>query len=398
MAFQATILAPVVPLGYCAISIAMYARALNVPHQRIALVTPMLYFQHMSLATSNHFSKIGLDSLWGLSVCIWTLHSLSMLFLESCDFFASIHDTPPHSKGPWYRNSMTWKTWNNLRLLDTVREEGLAPRYFHGSQSRPTFAVVRTTKLALYLATINFVQPLILPGFFMPFDRADFDEIHQTYFRRILMDVHSITARETILRAVFAIFWAFSSYLLLDAAHAALSLFCVVVLRADDPQQWPPIFGHLRDASSLRSFWGKFWHRLVVLPYGSYGKFIAEKLLGLRPVSRLHKLIVAFTIFLISGISHAAIAYHLDDRTGHLDVWWFCLNFFASTLEGVVRSSIAQCEAASGLTSLSRLTPSVRKCLGFVWVFLFFFWSVPKWQYPKIPGILDGIDVSEIPS
>lgn len=29
------------------------------------------------------------------------------------------------------------------------------------------------------------------------------------------------------------------------------------------PQDWPPLFGRLRDVTSVRGLWGKFWHQML---------------------------------------------------------------------------------------------------------------------------------------
>lgn len=40
---------------------------------------------------------------------------------------------------------------------------------------------------------------------------------------------------------------------------------------------------------------------------------------------------------------------------------------------------------------IMRRYPSLKKSLGFTWVFLFFFWSVPKWQYPHVYDLLQRL-------
>lgn len=245
------------------------------------------------------------------------------------------------------------------------------------------------------LLGIDCVQPLVFPGAFMPFQPSDFDNVRQTYLRRLFSSSHPIALGETRLRATFAIFWAWSAYAAVDGAHAALSVLLVVVLRLDQPHEWPPIYGHLRDASSLHGFWGKFWHRLVALPYGNYGKWIAEKVFGLQPRSSLHKLVVAFAIFLISGLTHSAVAWQLGGCGWYSDVWWFCMNFMANALEGAVWTKILHCTAMPHDGSVPRLRYFVQKCLGFMWVFAFFFWSVPKWQCPKVHCLFADVASSQ---
>jgi hypothetical protein len=44
-----------------------------------------------------------------------------------------------------------------------------------------------------------------------------------------------------------------------------------------------------------------------------------------------------------------------------------------------------------GVGRFLRRNPVVKKSLGFAWVFAFFFWSVPKWQYPHARDFIQRI-------
>ncbi len=388
-------LAPVVPF---VASNAVYALALRSYRERWLWLAPLLYCHYLSLLGSSYWPAGGLDSLWALLICIWTSHSVSLLFLEDHAF--QVDGRGAFEKQTWYWKY--WISWNNVRLLFTSRAENRTRRLTASceGQSRYSFAAHRVAKLALYWAWNNHIQAHVLPGPFVPLYAADFDPTRQVFFRRILLDQQNpVTLREVALRAVFALFWAVGGYVLVDGAHSALSLFFVVVLRVNKPHEWPPIYGSLRHAHSLRGFWGKFWHRLVVIPYGNIGKLLAERCLGFQPASLPHKLIVACAIFVISGMSHAVAAWQLGDHAcWHLDIWWFFLNFVASAAESAVSFKLSRKTGLydaprSGIQALLD-NSIVRKCLGFAWVFLFFFWSVPKWQYPKLYSMI----TTEFPS
>lgn len=386
-------IAPAIPVAYLSISIAVYALGFLAPRHRWLLLAPMVGFQCLTLATADHWPEHGLDSLWGLLAVIWISHSLSVWFLERSLFDELEIDSKARNQ-PWYWKA--WKTWNNPRLLGTCREERVNRKVMHRRQSRPRFVILRSAKVALYWLVSHYIQPLLLPGAFAPFDATDFDPIRQTYFRRILSPRPEITARETALRAIFAVFWGWGAYALVDGAHSALSVVFVGILRVDAPHEWPPIFGDLREARSLRGFWGRFWHRLVVRPYGNVGRCLAEGCLGLEPGSLGHKVVVAFAIFLLSGVAHAVVAYQLGDRCGwRLDVWWFLANFGASAGESLVwrwtplRAAVLKCSGKQGRGASSGKSWAM-SCLGYLWVYSFFFWSVPKWQYPKVYCLLSG--------
>jgi hypothetical protein len=92
---------------------------------------------------------------------------------------------------------------------------------------------------------LSFYQPLLDSITLYP---GEFDEIRQTYFRRILSDSHPIKMYETMLRAFLAVFRTWDTHVGLKTAQSALSILFVIILRVNDPQDWPQIYWRLRDA------------------------------------------------------------------------------------------------------------------------------------------------------
>lgn len=368
------LLAPLVPLSWLAASIGLYAVALQYRSFRWLLLGPLLYCDWHSFAASKLWSGLGVDSAWALLMAVWVSHTLSMLFLENGSL--AIDGRGPLNEQTWW--CKFWATWNNVRLLQTSKATHPIP----APLSRLMFTILRCSKLIIYLLFNKFILPNILPFFFSPLSLSDFDSTRQTFCRRLL-SAHGdpITVREVQMRLVFAILWALPTYIVIDGAHAALSLLFVTVLRANRPEEWPPIYGNFREAYTLRGFWGKFWHKLVVLPYGSLGTFVARRCIGLRAKAQLHNMVVACFIFVLSGAAHAATAWQLgDEECWHLDIWWFFLNFLATAAENLILFA-----PRTKSSSSSNSQPSIwRRVIGYFTVFLFFFWSVPKWQYPKM--------------
>ena len=95
---------------------------------------------------------------------------------------------------------------------------------------------------------------------------------------------------------------------------------------------------------------------------------------------------VAFVVFLLSGIAHAAAAWRLGDRFWALDIAWFVVCFAAGAFESVVVGLLRPTFIAARQERVWRWMKrsALARLFGFGWVFLFFFWSVPKWQYPKL--------------
>lgn len=288
---------------------------------------------------------------------------------------------------------------NNPRLINTPRQVPGLPPTKTPPTSRRRFALAKVCKLLIYYVAAERVAPRVFPGLFMPMQLSEFDPAQEVYVRRLLLFPGGptsgggasppVTLRETALRGVTAIWWAWGSFVLLDGFHALLSLLAVGLLRVDAPEDWPPLFGDLREAYTVRRFWGKVWHKLLLRPYVGAGQWAAARAPLGRRGSAVSKLLVAFIVFLLSGCAHAAAAWQLDDcGTWTLDIAWFLANFAVVTFEvgasGVLRWVAVRSGYGRGWANMGARYPLAARVLGYVWVFAFLFWSVPKWQYPKV--------------
>jgi hypothetical protein len=196
------------------------------------------------------------------------------------------------------------------------------------------------------------------------------------------------------MRAVFVSWWVVAVVTKLDAAHTVLSLIAVTIIRLDQPCDWPPLFGSFYNSWSIRRFWGTSWHQINLRAYQNYAQLFVRNVSFLRPASREEKVGKIFVIFLLSGLIHAMSLWSLGDRCSwRLDIWWFCMNFIGGGLETAVERSLKFFVRRLGKGELYEfLIRSVwTKLLGFMWVYLFLFWSVPKWQYAKVYCIVQGM-------
>ncbi|XHG05041.1 hypothetical protein AWENTII_008291 [Aspergillus wentii] len=372
-----------IPISYFALSVGAFFIATTV--QSRYLLPFILLPSYLSFRTADHWPG-DVSSLWGLLICIWVAHSTSFLWLEDPEVWEETKRTH-HGRIAKYipvKYHRALKQWNNPRLLGTTRQSIPAYEY---SPSIRRFTITRTAKLLAYCTAYTWGKTHIFPAWFMPIQFSEFDPSHQVYFRRLLSSSTPITPRETQMRAVFVLWWAFAAVSMLDAAHAALSLIAVPLLRLDTPSEWPPIFGLPSNAWSMRRFWGRFWHQIVVRPYKNHAKWLSRRIIGLRSGSGVDKVVVIFLIFLFSGVAHAGVAWQLGDHCGWGgDVWWFCMNFVAGAVEVVILKMVNIVMQRCGQKARwERLRGGLLgRAFGYMWVFGFLFWSVPKWQYAKV--------------
>jgi hypothetical protein len=115
--------------------------------------------------------------------------------------------------------------------------------------------------------------------------------------------------------------------------------------------------------------------------------------------------VLPFTILAISGILHAVVSYQNGRKDGHLDVFWFMLDFVACFMETQVLWLLRLCAQrvgwARGLKEIE--TSWFGWFFGYIWTAGFFFWSVPEWTFPRLyqdavrveewNGILTGMQI-----
>jgi hypothetical protein len=111
------------------------------------------------------------------------------------------------------------------------------------------------------------------------------------------------------------------------------------------------------------------------------GKALARRF-HLRPGSYEYKVFIAFVVFVFSGLSHGLVSWQIG-RDGRTDVWWFMVNFLACSAETVFLQCLSFAPGYSKELQLIRES-WFGGLVGRTWVFAFFFWSVPKWQYPAM--------------
>jgi hypothetical protein len=373
-------------IGYLACASACFYFALNVGIQaRWPCMPFLIFFAVLSVLNSHHLSwPQGLSDLWGLSVVIWTIHIVSLLFCECPLEIRRKTDiqATPESTTRW-RLRPAYKLLFNLRLLRAQREDSenrLDDRVLQQPQNRYKFCVTKSCRLVIIWLLHTRIEPLIYPGPFLPFKPSDFSPARQVFLRRLLLDTGSITPRETGIRACLAVRWIWIAIYEIEAAHAFLAIVFVTVLRFDTAEEWPTLFGSITEAYSLRSFWGRFWHRIANRSYTNFGRLVSRRGFGFRPSTMSDKVTGILVVFLVSGLAHSLVSWCSGDKRHYmLDTYFFLLNFLGGVLEVTLSQLL---DMMLGSTDRAHFIP-MRRMIGYCWIFCFFFCVVPKWQYPR---------------
>jgi hypothetical protein len=374
------------PFLYFSISLLLSMIALKSSQRyRPSLLVLLVYFGILAFRGIRDVSSSLLvaDTL-GLFLLIWLSHMACVLCTEK-------YVLPRDNTMKW---KAAYKILFNARWINTDRQAPDIRRhpqaeaenkyyqestgYFKGQKmNRGKFLRNRVLSVITIYAINTVYQHVVLashPEYYQGLSMSDVLPSKQTYIRRL----PNVTGRETMIRSMLAFHFVWSAWAILTGIHNVLA-FIFVAVTLDEPEDWPPLYGRISQCYTLRSFWGKFWHRLVYRSYTNCGIILSRDILGLERKSVFGKLVISFTVFFLSGVVHMLVTLQLGCSCGYWeDLYWFFLNFAAILAESVVQGVFSKVLGTGGR---SRMT---NKALGYVWVFGFLFWSLPKSHFPKM--------------
>ncbi|KAJ7438511.1 hypothetical protein B0H11DRAFT_588204 [Mycena galericulata] len=106
-------------------------------------------------------------------------------------------------------------------------------------------------------------------------------------------------------RVIGTVGWAAGAFAGLASVHYTSSIVCVA-LGISLPQDWPPLFGRIADAASVRTFWARGWHQLLRRSLCAHGQFVSGTLMRLSPGSTASSCVQIVVAFLLSASSTAS--------------------------------------------------------------------------------------------
>lgn len=379
------------PIVYLLLSVFIFHCSINNESKtlRASLLPFFLGFAMLSFTTSSHFFVIStsLASLWAHSITLYIAHIISLLFLEKLTESQSISITSRASLGT------TLSLWNNPRLVSiNMPENGSINKNAKLDRVKPnareplaTFLLLRLAKITLYY----YFHTHLLPSFFAQTIGQLSTEDVSPAMTPHLSSPGYVDARAALVRSHAAVIWIWESLVFIDGTNAILETVSVVT-GLSRPCDWPPLFGNPLAACGLRAFWSRFWHHLARRPHGNFGRLVAHRLRPLLPAGvgqGMEGAILAFVVFFLSGVSHAAVSWRLGYPDWlWVDTQWFMLNFLGCSLETFVTFAVRRLAVRAGWErELAALEGSwLGWLVGYTWTFAFFFWSVPMFSFPRV--------------
>ncbi|KAF8991052.1 membrane bound O-acyl transferase family-domain-containing protein [Cyathus striatus] len=254
--------------------------------------------------------------------------------------------------GIWDKAKWAFDFLFNLRQIGWVDE----PRHIlppHPTESRWQFVRSRIIACLWYLAITDFAQTVL--GY------IPIDAWRET-------SITGIGTRMLCTALSASMIWS-----MLTIVYTVLSTI-VVGLGLSDASAWPPSFGKLSDAYTIRRFWGRTWHQLLRRALSAHGDFVAYRILHLQKDSFIGTNVHRYVAFTLSGVLHAAGDYGVlrsKFREHHASLWFFFLQAVAIMFE----------QAIGNILGLKAGKWTRRA--GYVWTFCWFTLTLLPWVDPQ---------------
>ena len=113
----------------------------------------------------------------------------------------------------------------------------------------------------------------------------------------------TFTLRDFWFRAVMCFYSYSGSALCICGGHTICALIAVGIFNSP-LQDWPPLFGDIREAYTLRRWYSHFWHKAMRKAFTIHAVAVTERCFGLRKHTVAGRLIIVLLSFFFSGIMH----------------------------------------------------------------------------------------------
>ncbi|KAF8249400.1 hypothetical protein K440DRAFT_622054 [Wilcoxina mikolae CBS 423.85] len=310
--------------------------------------------------SSDPAASYGAATLWVLTLKVLTIHLFSTPSPESALYRPRIEapgsaaSYSPLKKAGWVFSLICAQRgvgWNNMAA--GVTSTTSLPHYRSaGTYIRWALCRVAMIYLLLDLArTFSLTQPYML-------------ELSDPGFVRMGDPSRSIRQQLQDMCANGASAWGYMEmqYLLLSS---------VLVAVGSTPENWPPLFGGIREGWSLQQLWGRVWHQMLRNSLVPWGK-AAYKLLGLEEGSAAATAVMFTVGFGMSATGHALAIWIVDHRLGGGAAAFFLMQGVGIGVENLVCWLYGKIRGEVGEKWWG-------KVVGFIWVVIWVTWTTP-WQ------------------
>ena len=223
---------------------------------------------------------------------------------------------PRTAKTTWDR----WK-WACVTLFTPRRMIRKPPRKKHRPQDRWIFMGVRLLQLFFLSSAYEYFRD----HFLLPFETQPFDLSPEKDSMLFQLYHNTFTRRDLLIRAEMAFLSFAMPALLLSTAHCLFSVFGVLLFESDHAD-WPPLFGNILDAWTVRRWYSHFWEQLMRKAFTINAAFVTSKVLRIKPGSVMGRICITLLAFAMSGFMHTVSGW----RPGPCASWMLMWTYLAT--------------------------------------------------------------------
>nr|ANO39641.1 3-acetyltrichothecene 4-O-acetyltransferase [Fusarium culmorum] len=353
---------------------------------------PTSLVRYASLAIVLPVGKKLFQEAYGLSSSIghrgFILGITAQLIIQSCNFLVLERlDANDLAKKKVFRSSdgIVYKVYGVVCLIFNLRGIGTPwqakhlcdhPRFYQHDKGRePTRAwfILRQSLIVAWqylLLDIVYTTTMSTP-------KEDTQRLFAEGTEYMYLDANAEQWTVRFITGVIA--WAIPGRVSIDLPGRVLSIFSVL-LGFTTPQQWPPVFGSILDAYTIRGFWGTFWHQYFRRALTGVSNFICRDFLRLPRPSIVERYLNLSLVFLGSALVHIPVDWFSLPPPSKPPV--LALVFFGSFIVGIIIEDTVQA-LWRRITSATKQdgddgVPLWHKLVGYIWV-AFWLMVVSPW-------------------
>lgn len=291
----------------------------------------------------------------------WADYMFGLAFHTNC-YLVLLNLTPPAT----LTHPLQKLHWG-INALFSPRMGTKPYRPYPPTTTKRQFLLRRLTLLTLLTAFWLYIRTG--EAFYPPnLNSTDWTPAHTYLLPQLLTG--TLTLRHLWLRTTLAFYSHAGSALVINGAHAFCSLVAVGIFNSP-PASWPPLFGSLAQAYSLRRWYSHFWHQAMRRAFTIHAAAFTERVLGLRKATAAGRAAIVLGAFFLSGCMHAVTGWRAGMCEGGVRPVGTFLGFAVfMLLEQGVQGLFFGLRGRLGVP-WTRWEEGVWRAVGFAWVVYF---------------------------
>ncbi|KAA8612598.1 MBOAT-2 domain containing protein [Pyrenophora tritici-repentis] len=182
--------------------------------------------------------------------------------------------------------------------------------------------------------------------------------------------------------------WCFGSIMLYDSWHSVFAiLFLVTYL--DEPQEWSlSLFGNIKNAWSVRSYWSRHWHNFIYHSFNGHIKCVTRGWLAMKRGTLSTRLTENTAVFFLSGLMHTAVRWQMAPWA---DIWAITFWYVAQMVPIITETAFVPLYRSVRVYAAKRWqfkedaewVVRMEYAAGYFWVAIWFGWSIPMYYHVR---------------